>query len=144
MVGAAAAEEVAVAVEADRVGLGWRPQLGAGILANLDQIDLVEVIADDYFGASKAKLDSLRVLAAETPITLHGIGLGMASTVPVDSKRLAKMARLMEQLKPESWSEHLAFVRAGDVEIGHLASPPRRGVRRVDGDRLRARHRARA
>ena len=25
----------------------------------------------------------------------------------------------------ESWSEHLAFVRAGGIEIGHLAAPPR-------------------
>lgn len=28
-------------------------------------------------------------------------------------------------MKPESWSEHLAFVRAGDIEIGHLTAPPR-------------------
>ena len=28
-------------------------------------------------------------------------------------------------MHPERWSEHLAFVRAGDVEIGHLAAPPR-------------------
>ena len=27
--------------------------------------------------------------------------------------------------EPESWSEHLAFVRAGGIEIGHLAAPPR-------------------
>ena len=124
-VAAAVAEGAAVAAAVDRVGLGWRPQLGSGILAHLDQIDLVEVIADDYFNASASKLDSLRILASQTPITLHGISLGMASTVPVEKKRLAKMARLVEQLRPEAWSEHLAFVRAGDIEIGHLASPPR-------------------
>ena len=28
----------------DRVGLGWRPELAAGILANLDRIDVIEVI----------------------------------------------------------------------------------------------------
>lgn len=125
MAAEAVAVEAAVAAEVDRVGLGWRPQIGAGILANLDRIDLVEVIADDYFNASSSKLDSLRVLASHTPFTLHGIGLGMASTTCVDPKRLAKMARLVELLRPESWSEHLAFVRAGDIEIGHLASPPR-------------------
>jgi hypothetical protein len=56
---------------------------------------------------------------------LHGISLGMASTARVDPKRLEKMARLMDKVQPEGWSEHLAFVRAGDVEIGHLAAPPR-------------------
>ncbi len=120
-----AAEEGAVAVAVDRVGMGWRPRLATGILSNLDQIDTVEVIADDYFDAPKSKLDSLRVLSSQTPISLHGIGLGMASTIPVDDERLGKFARLLESLRPESWSEHLAFVRAGDVEIGHLASPPR-------------------
>ena len=35
------------------------------------------------------------------------------------------MARLVERVRPEAWSEHLAFVRAGGIEIGHLAAPPR-------------------
>jgi uncharacterized protein (UPF0276 family) len=35
------------------------------------------------------------------------------------------MARLVDRLRPESWSEHLAFVRSGAIEIGHLAAPPR-------------------
>jgi uncharacterized protein (UPF0276 family) len=28
-------------------------------------------------------------------------------------------------VEPEAWSEHLAFVRGGGIEIGHLAAPPR-------------------
>ena len=110
---------------ADRVGLGWRPSLGAGILANLDRIDIVEVIADDWFGVSKSKLLPLRTLGAQVPIELHGVGLGMASSAPTDRKKLSAMARLFEAIRPESWSEHLAFVRAGEIELGHLAAPPR-------------------
>jgi uncharacterized protein (UPF0276 family) len=123
----AAAEGAGDAEEADmndRVGLGWRPELAAGILANLDRIDVIEVIADDYFD-SPARVRALETLAAQAPVVLHGIALGMASTAPVDRKRLAKMAKLVEQIRPESWSEHLAFVRAGEIEIGHLAAPPR-------------------
>jgi uncharacterized protein len=108
----------------DRVGLGWRPELAAGIFANLDEIDVIEVIADDYFdSASRAR--AIKMLAAQRPVVLHGISLGMASTAPPVRKRLEKMARLVEKVRPESWSEHLAFVRAGDIEIGHLAAPPR-------------------
>jgi uncharacterized protein (UPF0276 family) len=29
------------------------------------------------------------------------------------------------QIRPDFWSEHLAFVRGGGIEIGHLAAPPR-------------------
>jgi uncharacterized protein (UPF0276 family) len=35
------------------------------------------------------------------------------------------MARLFDNVRPTGWSEHLAFVRGGDIEIGHLAAPPR-------------------
>ena len=38
---------------------------------------------------------------------------------------MEKLARLFDICTPESWSEHLAFVRAGGREIGHLAAPPR-------------------
>jgi uncharacterized protein (UPF0276 family) len=126
---AAAAAVVAVVVEdemnADRFGLGWRPRLAAGILANLDRIDIVEVIADDYFRASRQDRRALCTLAAQTPVTLHGVSLGLASAVPVATKRLDDMARLCNEVAPEFWSEHLAFVRGGGIEIGHLAAPPR-------------------
>ena len=125
----AAAAAVAVVVEdemnADRFGLGWRPRLAAGILANLDRIDIVEVIADDYFRAPRHERRALRTLGAQTPVTLHGVSLGLASAVPVERRRLDDMARLCEEVWPQFWSEHLAFVRGGGIEIGHLAAPPR-------------------
>jgi uncharacterized protein (UPF0276 family) len=125
---AVAAEEGVVAVAAERtnrVGLGWRPELAAGILANLDRIDVVEVIADNYFRASRRELNALRGLAEQVPVHLHGVGLGLASAFPVDTARVDLMARLIERVRPALWSEHLAFVRADGVEIGHLAMPPR-------------------
>ena len=109
----------------DRFGLGWRSRLALGILSHLDRIDLVEVIADDFFRATRRERRALRTLAAQVPITLHGVTLGMASSVAVETKRLDQMARLCEEVKPVSWSEHLAFVRGGGIEIGHLAAPPR-------------------
>jgi hypothetical protein len=122
---AVAVEEGVVAVEADRFGLGWRPPLALGILSNLDRIDVVEVIADDFFNASRSQLRALKTLAAQVPVTLHGVSLGLASSVTVDRRRLDLTARLCEEIRPLSWSEHLAFVRGGGIEIGHLAAPPR-------------------
>ena len=116
----------------DRFGLGWRAKLALGILSNLDRIDIVEVIADDYFRAPHRERRALRTLGAQTPLTLHGVSLGMASSVPVETKRLDEMARLCDEVRPVSWSEHLAFVRGGGIEIGHLAAPPRSAAT-VDG-----------
>jgi uncharacterized protein (UPF0276 family) len=109
----------------DRVGLGWRPDIATGILAHQDEIDLVEVIAEDYFEVSDRSVRALATLGKQIPIALHGIGMGVASCAPVDQEYFDRMARLVERLRPESWSEHLAFVRVGDKEIGHLAAPPR-------------------
>ena len=112
-------------MNADRFGIGWRPRLAAGILANLDRIDIVEVIADDSFHAARQQRRALRTLAAQVPVTLHGVSLGLASSAPVETRRLDEIARLCHDTAPLFWSEHLAFVRGGRVEIGHLAAPPR-------------------
>lgn len=109
----------------DRVGLGWRRELALGILSHLDRIDVVEVIADDLFDAPRDERRALRALSAQTTMVLHGVSLGLASSVPVEKKLLEKTARLCEEAQPEYWSEHLAFVRGGGVEIGHLTAPPR-------------------
>lgn len=116
----------------DRVGLGWRPELAAGILGHLDRLDVIEVVAENYLvGAGRSSLrgrsslQGLCDLARLVPVLLHGVSLGLASTVAVEPRRLVAIARLIERVQPEAWSEHLAFVRGGGIEIGHLAAPPR-------------------
>jgi uncharacterized protein (UPF0276 family) len=109
----------------DQVGLGWRDPLAASIFTHLDAIDVVEVIADEYFGASGRMLRSMRALAREVSLVLHGVALGLASVTPVARKRVDRLAKVVNALEPTQWSEHLAFVRGGSYEIGHLAAPPR-------------------
>ena len=105
-----------------RFGIGWRAELGAAILSSLDRIDAVELLAEEHAASDRR---ALRFLRRNVPITVHGTSLGLASTEPVDRRRLDAMARVVEWTEAESWSEHLAFVRAGGMEIGHLAAPPR-------------------
>lgn len=109
----------------DRVGLGWRGELSASILERLDAIDVLEVIAEDWLHAPRREQRALRALAMERPVVLHGVALGMASSLPAEERRLERMARLADLVRPLAWSEHLAFVRAADIEIGHLAAAPR-------------------
>src|SRR5438093_11781156 len=107
----------------DRFGLGWRTELAAVILSNLNRIDVVEVIADDYFDAPRSKRRALKTLAIQVPVALHGVSLGLASSVSVEATRLEQTARLVEEIKPEFWSEHLDFVRCVGMEIGYSARP---------------------
>jgi uncharacterized protein (UPF0276 family) len=108
----------------DRVGLAWRDELAAQIMLHLDGIDHLEIIAEREWSASRRRLDALRDLARQVPVSLHGVSLGLVSSGKVSEERLARLARLVERVEPDHWSEHMAFVRAGGFEIGHLAAAP--------------------
>ena len=116
------------ATNGDRFGLSWRGALAAGILANRERLDCLEVIADDYTRGDEAAVRSLAALARHMPLTLHSIQLGLASTEGVETRRLDALRRLADRVEPESWSEHLAFVRSGAMEMGHLAAQARNGA----------------
>lgn len=112
----------------DKVGIGWRQELAAEIGANIDgahDIECLEVVAEDYFAAPERQQQGLAALAQLVPLTLHGVSLGAASTLPLQTSIADKMARLCERVRPAFWSEHLSFVRGAGHEIGHLAAPPR-------------------
>jgi uncharacterized protein (UPF0276 family) len=109
----------------DRVGLGWRPELAAGIFDALDRIDVLEVVADNYLAASRQQRQGLNLMAQLVAVQVHCIDLGLAGSDEVETARLERLARLVGDVAPECWSDHLAFVRAGEIEIGHLAAPPR-------------------
>jgi hypothetical protein len=77
-----------LSMTADRIGLGWRAPLAAATLANLDRIDVVELIAEDAFVAPRAARRALRTLAAQVPVVVHGLSLGLASAASVAPLRL--------------------------------------------------------
>jgi hypothetical protein len=58
-------------------------------------------------------------------LVLHGVSLSLGSAEPLDRRRLQKLARLTERLEVPLVSEHLAFVRGGGLESGHLLPLPR-------------------
>jgi uncharacterized protein (UPF0276 family) len=113
------------ATPCDRFGLTWHPRLAGEILTHRERLDIVEVIPEGTFLGSRRARRALRTLAREIPVAIHGVSLGLASAEGLDTARLDAFARLMDDVVPEHWSDHLAFVRAGGVELGHLAAPTR-------------------
>ncbi|PZS24825.1 MAG: DUF692 domain-containing protein [Pseudonocardiales bacterium] len=55
----------------------------------------------------------------------HGIRLSLGGAEDVDQHRVAHLARCAEVLDAPLVSEHIAFVRAGGTEAGHLLPVPR-------------------
>ena len=89
---------------------------------------MVEVIPEGTFLDSRKARRALRTLSRQIPVAIHGVSLGFASAAGVEARRLEAFARLVDEIEPERWSDHLAFVRAGGVELGHLAAPSRNGA----------------
>ncbi|MFT4128221.1 MAG: DUF692 domain-containing protein [Gordonia sp. (in: high G+C Gram-positive bacteria)] len=101
------------------IGIGWRPEI-AGVVAELPGLGFAEVIAESV---PHVRLDALDELAA--PVIPHGVGLSLGGTDPVTPQRISVLADAARRLRAPLVSEHLAFVRAGGVEVGHLLPVPR-------------------
>ncbi|BCB78530.1 DUF692 domain-containing protein [Phytohabitans flavus] len=106
------------------VGIGWRPEI-AGFVAALPGLRFTEVIAESVpaSGPVPAPLATLR--EAGTAVIPHGVRLSLGGAEPVDPARVAHLAAAARQLDAPLVSEHIAFVRAGGLEAGHLLPLPR-------------------
>ena len=106
------------------VGLGFREPFLSDLFLNRSAVDFLEIVADHFFDASPARREELDLLAAHFPLIPHGLNLSLGSAEGIDPVYLEQIAGVVERVRPAWWSEHIAFTRAGGIEIGHLASLP--------------------
>ncbi|GAA0954004.1 DUF692 domain-containing protein [Actinocorallia libanotica] len=106
------------------VGIGWRPALARFVeeLPGLVDSGFSEVIAESLHHPHPALLE-LRDRGAR--IVPHGVRLSLGGADPVEPERVAHLAGCAELLGAPLVSEHVAFVRAGGMEVGHLLPVPR-------------------
>ncbi|HSG38102.1 MAG TPA: DUF692 family protein, partial [Thermoanaerobaculia bacterium] len=103
-------------------GVSYRPAWRWEVIRHREELGAIEFIPDDVAGP--AGLRELLLLRDAVPVLLHGIGLSLGSAEGLDPERLAHVARVAEAVQPPWFSEHIAFTRAGGVEIGHLMPLP--------------------
>ena len=106
------------------VGLGYRTPFRSDLFANREQVDFLEITSDHYLDAPPEKEQELNLLAEHFVLIPHGLHLSLGSAEGIDPVYVAKLARLIGRLQPPWWSEHIAFTRAGGIQIGHLAPLP--------------------
>ncbi|MFJ9695757.1 DUF692 domain-containing protein [Kitasatospora sp. NPDC101183] len=118
------------------VGLGWRSEIDT-VVERQPGLDWVEVVAENL--CADHLPESLTVLRARgVTVVPHGVGLGLGGAERPDAGRLAKLGELALALGSPLVSEHLAFVRAGGLEAGHLLPVPRtRASLRVIAENVR-------
>ncbi len=99
-------------------GLGWRPET-ALMLHRHETLGLTEVVAENL-DPRRLPAPLLELRDRGVPIVVHGVALGLGDATRPDPARLDHLARLAEALGSPLVSEHIAFVRGGGNEAGHL------------------------
>ena len=103
------------------VGIGWRPEIDLTV-ERLPGVEFVEVIAESIRRVP-ASLAALR--RRGIPVVPHGVSLSLGGAQRPDPARLAQLDRCASALDAPLVSEHIAFVRSGGREAGHLLPVPR-------------------
>lgn len=106
------------------VGIGWRPEI-AGFVAELPGLRFVEVVAESVHDHGPVPDGLAALRARDVAVVPHGVKLSLGGAEPVEPGRVSHLATVAGLLGAPLVSEHIAFVRAGGVEAGHLLPLPR-------------------
>jgi uncharacterized protein (UPF0276 family) len=105
------------------VGIGWREEI-AGFIAGLDELRFVEVVAESIDPRAIPR-PLLALRARGVKVIPHGLRLSLGGAERPNHRRLEHLARVAVAFDSPLVSEHVAFVRAGGSEAGHLMPLPR-------------------
>jgi hypothetical protein len=94
-------------------GIGLRAPHYGEVLQKLPKLGWVEVHSENFFGGGSS-LHTLLKVREHYPVSLHGVGMGLASTAPLDQQHLSALHRLCEAVQPAAVSEHLCWNSAPD------------------------------
>jgi uncharacterized protein len=106
------------------VGIGWRPEI-AGYVAGLPGLRFAEVVAESVHAHDGLPPGIADLRERGVAVIPHGVRLSLGGAEPVDPARVEHFAATAALLDAPLASEHIAFVRAGGVEAGHLLPIPR-------------------
>jgi uncharacterized protein (UPF0276 family) len=105
-------------------GYSYRRAYRPETYAHRGRIGVLEIVAEHFmFGDAESERE-LDLLAEHFTLVPHGLDLSLGSADGIDAAYLERFAALVQRVGAPWWSEHVAFTRAGDVRIGHLAPLP--------------------
>lgn len=107
-------------------GIGLRAPHYREVLGTLPKLGWVEVHSENFFGGG-APLSTLLRVREHYPVSLHGVGMGLASAVPLDREHLTALQVLCERVQPDAVSEHLCWNAADGRVINDLLPFPYTG-----------------
>jgi len=94
-------------------GLGFRTPYAEEIARAPRSVDWLEIVSDHYLGVGGSRRALLERLRSDHPIALHGVGLGIAGSDPLDAAYLDALHALVSRCEPIYVSDHLCWTSLG-------------------------------
>ena len=111
-------------------GIGLRGPYHGEIINRRPPIAWLEAHSENYFAEDGIARGALERIRPDYPLSLHGVGLSIGSTDPLDEEHLRRLRALVDCIEPALVSEHLSWGAVGGWAGGSGA----RGVPATDAE----------
>jgi uncharacterized protein (UPF0276 family) len=99
------------------IGLGHRPSLARWLAGGVPEVECLELTAEHFFGAPDP---AIAAIGERYVCSVHGLGLSLGTPGPLDAPTLSGYSRVARLAHARWATEHVAFTRAGGIDLGHL------------------------
>ena len=90
-------------------GIGLRGPYHQEFLVDSPDVAWLEVHSENYMMPDSVAAGALTRIRERYPISLHGVGLSIGSTDPLNSGHLERLRQLADRIRPGLISEHLSW-----------------------------------
>ena len=108
----------------NRAGIGLRAEHYLQFTETRPCVGFIEAHSENYFGRGGKPLHYLELARRDYPLSLHGVGLSIGSTDPLNEAHLQRLRELVSHLQPALVSEHLCWSSVGGVSANDLLPLP--------------------
>jgi uncharacterized protein len=109
---------------AGAVGLGLRPEMYRELEERAIGVDYLEIIAENFLDEGSMARARLRRVSAGYPVVVHGVGLNLLGSDPLDMEHLARLRGLAQELASPFVTDHLCWANHAGVRHHDLLPSP--------------------
>ena len=107
-----------------QAGIGLRSPHHDEFLRCRPAVPWVEVHSENFFADGGRQLQVLDAVRRDYGVSLHGVGLSLGGTDPLDPEHLRRLRRLVQRVDPALLSEHVCWSSADGVFLNDLLPLP--------------------
>ena len=107
-----------------QAGIGLRSPHHDEFLTRRPAVSWVEVHSENFFADGGRQLQVLDAVRRDYGVSLHGVGLSLGGTDPLDPDHLRRLRRLVQRVDPALVSEHVCWSSADGIFLNDLLPLP--------------------